>query len=491
MVTDPIALKIKSVQARVQNVVLRMPFRFGFATLTRAPLLTLQVVAENSGGKPAIGYSSDLLIGMWFDKSQEKSIDEKVDDELEMIGDASELYIQLASDAVTPFELWLAAYRELQDAARKKGINALTAGFASSLLERATIDAACRIAETPFCEAMRNNRFGIAAEHVHEELAGFDLKSALPPQPLSEVWCRHTVGMADCFSAGEIPEQERLNDGLPQTLEDDIERYGHRYFKLKIGADREANFERLTAIAQVLNSKCGDGYRVTLDGNEQVESLEDLQWLFDRLAGEPGSRTFLNAILFIEQPLPRDRALKPAVKPSIVALDRTCPLIIDEADDSLDSFVRAREVGYRGISSKNCKGVFKSFLNHCLARKWNDESGAREGQRSAYFLSSEDLTNVGAISLQQDMATISCLGIAHSERNGHHYFRGLDHLRESERASVLEHHADLYEKLGDTVALKIRGGRIQIGSVHGVGYGHACDVDFESRPTIDQWRSDS
>ena len=36
-------------------------------------------------------------------------------------------------------------------------------------------------------------------------------------------------------------------------------------------------------------------------------------------------------------------------------------MIVDESDDALDAFVRARAKGYRGVSSKTCKGIYKSL----------------------------------------------------------------------------------------------------------------------------------
>ena len=38
-------------------------------------------------------------------------------------------------------------------------------------------------------------------------------------------------------------------------------------------------------------------------------------------------------------------------------------MLIDESDDGLDAFPRARALGYAGVSSKMCKGLYKSLLN--------------------------------------------------------------------------------------------------------------------------------
>nr|CAA9221655.1 hypothetical protein AVDCRST_MAG63-500 [uncultured Armatimonadetes bacterium] len=61
-------------------------------------------------------------------------------------------------------------------------------------------------------------------------------------------------------------------------------------------------------------------------------------------------------------------------------------------------------------------------------------------------MSGEDLTNIGPVALQQDLAVMATLGIESVERNGHHYFAGLSQFPESVQRQVLEHHSDLYRR---------------------------------------------
>ena len=90
-------------------------------------------------------------------------------------------------------------------------------------------------------------------------------------------------------------------------------------------------------------------------------------------------------------------------------------MIIDESDDSLDAFPRAKALGYRGVSSKTCKGFYKSLINAARCAAWGD----------GYFMTGEDLTIQAGIALQQDLALVSLLGLTHVERNGHHYVNGM------------------------------------------------------------------
>ena len=80
-------------------------------------------------------------------------------------------------------------------------------------------------------------------------------------------------------------------------------------------------------------------------------------------------------------------------------------------------------------------------------------------------MSAEDLTNVPVVPLQQDLATVRALGIAHVERNGHHYVRGLAHCSGRERASTLRPRSDLY--IGDEreASLRVESRRLRVGSL--------------------------
>jgi hypothetical protein len=56
--------------------------------------------------------------------------------------------------------------------------------------------------------------------------------------------------LSDALSPAEIPEGERVNDGLPQDLESSIRAYGLRYFKIKLFADAERDLARLRQLGR-------------------------------------------------------------------------------------------------------------------------------------------------------------------------------------------------------------------------------------------------
>jgi hypothetical protein len=141
--------------------------------------------------------------------------------------------------------------------------------------------------------------------------------------------------------------------------------------------------------------------------------------------------------------------------------------IIDEADDSYQAFPAARTLGYRGISSKSCKGIFKSILNATRAAKWS--AGGEK-----FFITGEDLTCQAGLSVQQDLALGALIGVTHAERNGHHYVDGFGEAPAAEAQAFLAAHADLYARDGDSVRLAIRDGDLLTGSLTAPGFASAA-----------------
>lgn len=470
---------LNACEAVVQEIRTRMPFRYGNACLTAAPLLHVRVHIESASGKKAAGLAADCLPPLWFDKDPKKDFRRNVEDQLTAFQKAKEIYLLLGGTRHTAYELWEAALPRILDEALSSGINALTASFGSSFFERAIIDALCRLEGVSFFEALGRN------------LLGFDTSTDLVDRPVTRIWCRHTIGLSDPITRGEIPREERLDDGLPQALEEDIEFYGLRYFKVKVSGDHERDADRLSRMAALFAQRCHHGYSVTLDGNEQYRDLREIEKLLDSLRSRPYGEEFFDSTLFIEQPLHRDVALTKSAASGIAELSKLKPVIVDESDDQPDSFKQAVDIGYRGVSHKNCKGIFKSLRNRELVNKLNRDGASGEGEAPVYFQTGEDLANVAVIPLQEDLTSLAALGIEHAERNGHHYYRGLDHLPRDESQSALAAHSDLYEDSEGSVFLRIVDGAIDLGSVvNAVGYGYDCEVAFDQRTPLESWSFD-
>jgi hypothetical protein len=464
-------LRVTQVQLYERDVRLRLPFRFGVTTLTEAPQGFARVRVECRDGTGAWGAAAEVLAPKWFDKRTDLSNEQNFEQLRIALGIAREAYLSAARS--TAFGVAAGAYRSVLRAGAARGLNALTASFGAALLDRAVLDALCRARGVSVADALRANLTGLEPEWLAPDLRGFDAPAWLSSlRAMTSVHARHTVGMSDALGAQE--PRVRLDDGLPETLEEVVAEYGHRYFKIKVCGNLEEDLARLQAVAAVLDQHCPD-YAVTLDGNEQYESLDGIQALWARL-GETGAlRRFRANVLLIEQPLRRSVALETDVS----ALCRRVPVIVDESDDCIEAFLQARACGYRGVSSKTCKGIYKSILNAARCRAWNAQAPG-----APYCMTGEDLTCQAGIAVQQDLALVSLLGIEHVERNGHHYVHGMRGLPQPEQRAFLRAHPDLYRDHRGVTCLRIEQGRIGTDSLWGVGYASGAEPDWSAMRTM-------
>lgn len=472
-------IEVIHIESRFQLVATRMPFRYGAARLVRCPHFYLCATIRDEQGRQAHGIAADNLPPKWFDKDPRKTYVQELRDQLHIIDNAAQC--ALAHEAATPFRIWLNVYREVQTQAAREGLPKLLAGFGPSLVERAINDAVGRLLDLPLHALLRSGELGIDLGAIDAELDSIAVDKVLPATPRDTIWARHTVGLSDPIRPRDIPIEERLHDGLPQSLEDVVAFYGVRYFKIKIENQLDTDLERLSRIAALLEELLPrEKYFVTLDGNEQYAAIDELRPLLEALRARPILQRLHAAILFVEQPLARAHALDEIRCRGIDQISQFFPVIIDESDDALEALPRALELGYSGTSHKNCKNLFKSIAN--MARV----ASAQSTLGRPLVLSAEDLTNIGPIALNQDLTALACLGISHAERNGQHYFRGLSHLSEAEQSRVLEAHPDLFTRDQSTlVRLDIRDGQIDCRSLHQtLGLGAGAWPDWESLQPI-------
>jgi hypothetical protein len=345
------------------------------------------------------------------------------------------------------------------------------------------MDALARAAGQSFGEAVRQDLYGIQPDVVHPSLAGLVPRDWLPAEPRSWIYVRHTVGLSDPLTVGDIAPGDRTADGFPQALEEYVQQTGTRYFKLKLANRLEHDLSRVNQFAAVAQRHLGNDYRLTLDGNELYDQPDQFDALVAAVRADPLLETLWKNTLVIEQPLARSIALDPRHTAGLRSLGRIKPVIIDESDAALDSYPQAIELGYRGVSSKSCKGPIKSILNAGLTWLANGRA-----TRQDFLMTGEDLCTVGIVPVQADLCLAATLGLEHVERNGHHYHRGLSYLPREQQQAVLAAHSDLYEQRGDVVAPTVRGGHFEISSLHCPGFGFAVVPDIEAMTPADEWR---
>jgi hypothetical protein len=458
-------IQIESVRLYRRNLRTRLPFRYGIATMTDVPHVFLETRVRIDG-TPTRGLAADHLPPKWFTKDATRDPREEIEEMAAVIRHAATTAEGLS--APTVFSLWIDLHRRQDNWARKEKLPPLLAHFGTSLVERGLIDAFCRHHQVPFHQALLENRFEIDLAALHPELANTSPADFLPSAPISRTLLRHTVGLADPLESADHPN--RIDDGLPETLDECIRTYGLRHLKIKFCGP--SDLPRLDRALRLSRDLIGDEAAFTLDGNESFATVADFRVTWAQVEALPVWPKAARRLICVEQPFHRDNALNDETVAALRGWPERPPIIIDESDGENDSVRRALEAGYAGASHKNCKGVFRGIANACLI--------ARRRQKGAHLLhTGEDLCNVGPVALLQDLAVQAALGITSVERNGHHYLRGLSFLPEQIQTEMCEQHPDLYawRTDGGFASLIVRDGAIDLGSVNTAPFGVAADLD--------------
>ncbi len=464
--------QLEAIHLNVLPMRTRFPFRYGIAALTWVPhvFLTVDLLVE---GQLKRGLASEGLPPKWFTKNPEDPFERDLAEMVAVIQNACRIGRHAAAVPRDFPGWWRDVYDEQASWAKQRGQPGLLAGLGVSLLERAVLDGLCRAVQRPLHELLRAGELLPDLGVVRESLRGVKPADYLPAAPLETVQVRHTVGLGDWLVEGEIPEEEKVDDGLPQSLEACIASYGLKYFKIKLAGQLEWDRERLRRVLEVVERGASADWLCTVDGNEAFDEMETFQGYYEALQRDAVlSEMLARRVLFVEQPLRRNRSLVPEVGAALRRW-RGAPLVlIDEADGDLTALPQALALGYAGVSHKNCKGVVKGLANAALI--WR-ENAADGGQR---FISGEDLAGVGPVAVFQDLAVQALLGVRHVERNGHHYFRGLSMYAEAEQGEMRRAHPDLLRRTaGGDVVLAIEAGAISTVSINAAPFGSGWAVD--------------
>jgi len=463
-----LAFSVAEVDLYERPVHLRLPFRFGVVTLTHCPQAFVRARIVLPDGRSAWGAAAELMAPKWFDKNLALSNEDNFDQLRLSLQLARQAYTASPGESASAFGHFARHYAPLIAAGAGHELNPLVACYGPALLDRALLDGLCRAHGLSFYEAVRRNAVGIDAR-LSADLAGFDFERLLAAlAPSDSIALRHTVGLVDPVTAADV--EHPVDDGLPQTLADVVQRTGCRHYKLKVSGQAEADLDRLSRIAAVLAPV--QGLVVTLDGNEQFADAAAAAGFWQRVRSAPQLRQLVDATLYIEQPLARAVALDTGID-ELAAMQ---PVLIDESDSTLDAFERALARGYTGVSSKQCKGIYRSLLNAARCHARNQNAG-----RPRCFMSAEDLTTQAGLAVQQDLALVNLIGLGHVERNGHHYVNGFagQGAGQAEGQAFLRAQPGLYEGAGDgNVRLKVQAGRLDLRSLSAPGFASGAHPDW-------------
>ncbi len=444
-VSDRVAVRVVEAVVHTHSLGLRIPFAVAGTELTEVEQITLAVTVEARDGRTATGLSADSPAPIWFDK--ERPSDAVHADLRASLDNAVSVYrdhpfaaaFDLSADADRAQEAW----RRDRGAAAGETIPETVAAFGPSLLDRAIVDAVCKLQGVSFYDAVKANLLGVDAR-LTPRLAGHDLDAWLAAlEPKDRIAIRHTVTGLEQLGpdGGGTPP----TDGLPFFLRDVIARYGNRYFKIKMRNDLAYNRALFAELSAILTDCLGGAWAVTLDCNECFDSTAECADMLAALSGTESLAAFWQRVLYLEQPVSRKRWRDEPVW----GVDK--PVIIDETEGSYRDAELAFALGYKGVSAKSLKGFYKALLN----------AAGVSLTRPDCFVTAEDMNHPAGLAFQQDIAKSLLLGLPHAEKNGHHFIGPVDAA--APYAPDAAAYPDLYRRDGDRISVIIRDGYVRLG----------------------------
>ncbi len=459
---------ITDVQARVTHVATRIPFRYGIAEMTQAPHVVVELTLS-SGDQSARGWASEHLPPKWFTKNPDAPFADDVIGMVAVIEHAVGSAKGLRAESA--FDLWWQLQNIQAEWGTAAKVPGLLSGLGTALVERALIDATCRLLDVPFDEAMLSGALGFDAASIHPELAGVPMADSFADRGANSIAIRHTVGLADPLVDEEVVDDPQ--DGLPVSLESVIRHYGVTHFKIKTKGDLTADLPHLRRIL-ALASKHGIDPWFTIDGNESMTTAEHFStWATGLLDDAELGPVLSNRLIAVEQPFHRSMALSDEAGVALRALRSRLAVIIDESDDAVATVRDAMDLGYAGGTYKGCKGVFRGLANSALVRS--------RGQSQQTVLTAEDLSTLPPLTVAHDLVVSSFMGLTHIERNGHHYFGALAPIDPEVETKAVDSHPDTYVRgLDGRVRLRIEAGIVGIQSLRDAPFGFAPDIDCSS-----------
>jgi L-alanine-DL-glutamate epimerase-like enolase superfamily enzyme len=367
----------------------RAPYQFGGRSVDRVTILNVNCRIRTGGGREAWGFGSMTLGNAWAFPAATQ--DEGLGAMMALAGEFRER-TAACDDTGHPIDLFRSLEPEfLRVAAEvsKRRNLATPIPKLCTLVVASAFDAAIHDAY--------GKAFGISAYDTYNSRfmsrdLSVDLGSSfkgeyidryVPTKPAARMPVFHSVGASDPLDASDV--KTRIEDGLPNTLEEWVPRDGLIRFKIKLnGGNLAADYDRIIRIDRVVNraqaARGVTSWKYSLDFNE---GCPDVAYLLDFLRRvREATPSGFDRIVYIEQPTARDLQKDRANVMHEAAKLR--PVVIDESLTDLEALLLARDMGYTGVALKACKGQSQAMLMACAAQKFG------------MFLCVQDLTCPGA-----------------------------------------------------------------------------------------------
>jgi len=409
-------VRIASVSVEYEQHRFRTPLKFGGAIMSHCVIPNVRIRVERPGGRSAEGFGSMPLGNVWAFPPRYVPPDQSLE-AMKRLTEAVAGVVRAHREWGHPIDLGTQLHPECfrradeisRDMKLASPIPKLCSLVVISPFEAALYDA--------FGKANAINTFnGLGRDFVAHDLAlyldkrfkgkyldGYTLRQPKPAMPLY-----HLVGALDPLTDADI--KERINDGLPETLPEWIERDGLTHLKIKMNGD-DLGWDvdrvlRVDAIAAETQKRRGvSRWFYSIDFNERCRNVQYLLDFFSRISEKQPAA--FERIQYVEQPTDRDLKAHPENKMHQAA--KIKPVVIDESLTDYESLLLAREQGYSGVALKACKGHTESLLMAAAALEFS------------MFITVQDLTCPGASFIQSAELAARIPTVAAIEGNARQY----------------------------------------------------------------------
>jgi L-alanine-DL-glutamate epimerase-like enolase superfamily enzyme len=375
--SKPTDIRILSVKTDTERIAYRSPIKFGGRVVTDAVLANVSLEVETKSGKRGGGFGSMPMGNVWAWPSNNVTPAQSLEAMLAFVQQFNDV-VGASRDTGHPLDITrdLAGHHSSIASEVCKKLNIpepmpkLAELVAASPFEAAIHDA--------YGKTLGANSYNLLGpEYVHHDLAhyltsefaGEYLDRYTLRQPKAKMPLYHLVGALDPLVDSDI--NQRLNDGLPETLGEWIVMDGLTHLKIKLnGDDLPWDVERVIGVERVaIEAQKSVGcttWHYSLDFNEKCASVDYLLDFLRQL--KERSPEALGRVQYIEQPTHRDLKKHPENKMHKAAAIK--PVVIDESLIDLESLLLAREQGYSGVALKACKGQTEALLMGAAAQKY-------------------------------------------------------------------------------------------------------------------------
>ena len=282
----------------------------------------------------------------------------------------------------------------------------LAIALAVSPLDIALHDAYGRLHGKNSFDCFTHEHVGADLSHfLGEEFLGKDFSEIIAPKTAPTLFLYHLVGSLDPLSKDDL--NRKIDDGLPETLEDWIRSQQLSHLKIKLtGKELDADVGRVVEIDRIASRAFPTKqFSYSLDFNEACENEDYVIDFLERL--ERLNREAVPKIHYIEQPMGRDLRLRKEV--TMHRVSRLKPVVIDESLTDLEMLRFAKQQGYSGVAVKACKGISDSILLSAAAKQWG---------MKIYI---QDLTCIGGSFMASASLASRIQGVTAVEGNGRQY----------------------------------------------------------------------